>query len=270
MKGQDVDRSPFTFWYHFLLEKLPGDKHADATLAFHRKFRTDLVKVMSDYPYPKPSGNWYEVKEHNNPFPQQIRALELIRGGLQGKAHFVETIFNPWNQAEKLSSKEEVMRLKQENPQALLDALEVIAKSEASHAKRSIAAGASGVFLAIANAEDGILSKADYQKFSEPFDKMVLEAVKDAPLNIMHLHGNKVWLDLFYDGWPAAVYNYSTHGTGVPIAEVRKNFHGVIMGGLDHEKARQLSESEIRQQWKKRAEGRRQEVYSFARLFGAE
>lgn len=250
LKGQDVDRSPFTLWYHFLLEKFPGEKHAEATLAFHKKFRTDLVKVMSDYPYPKPARNWYELKIDENPFPQQIRALELIRTGLDGKAHFVETIFNPWNQAEKLSSKEEVMRLKQEKPQVLLDALEVIAKSEANHAKRAIASGASGIFLAIANAEDGILSKADYKKFSEPFDKMVLNAVKDAPLNTLHIHGNKVWLDLFYKGWPASVYNYSTHGTGVPIAEVRKRFRGVIMGGLDHEKARQLSESEIRDQWK--------------------
>jgi uroporphyrinogen decarboxylase len=249
LKGQDTDRQAFTFWYHFGLEKFPGEKHADATLAFHRKFRTDVVKVMSDYPYPRGAGKWYELKEEANPFPQQIRALEMIRTGLDGKAHFVETIFNPWNQVEKLSSKEDVMKLKAEKPQALLDALEVIAKSEANHAKRSIAAGASGVFLAIANAEDGILSKADYRKFSEPFDKIVLEAVKDAPLNIMHLHGNKVWLDLFYKGWSAAVFNYAAHGTGVPISEVRKHFGGVIMGGLDHEKVRQLSEAEIRDQW---------------------
>ena len=56
LAGQDVDRPPFTFYYHFGLENLPGDHHAKATLDFHRKFRTDLVKVMSDFPYPKPEG----------------------------------------------------------------------------------------------------------------------------------------------------------------------------------------------------------------------
>lgn len=249
LKGADVDRQPFTFWYHFGLEKLPGEKQAEATLAFHWKFRTDLVKVMSDYPYPKGSGKWYELKVEDNPYPRQIRALEVIRAGLAGQARYVETIFNPWNVAEKLSSKEEVAQLKQENPQALLDALDVIARSEANHAKRAVAMGASGVFLAIANAEDPILSKADYRKFSEPFDRMVLDAVKDAPLNTLHLHGNKVYLDLFYQGWPAPIYNYSTHGTGVPIAEVRKHSSGAIMGGLDHDKLRQLSEAEIREQW---------------------
>ena len=144
LKGQDVDRPPFSFWYHFGLHNFPGERHARATLDFHRRFRTDLVKVMSDFPYPRPEGNWHELKVETNPFPEQIRALEIIREGLGVEAYFVETVFNPWNVAEHLSSPEEVLRLKAENPQALLDALEVIAKSESNHAKRAVAAGAAG------------------------------------------------------------------------------------------------------------------------------
>lgn len=250
LKGEDPDRQPFSFWYHFGLEKLPGDRHAAATLAFHRKFRTDLVKVMSDFPYPKSSGAWYELKEEKDPFPEQIRALELIRDGLAGKAHFIETLFNPWNVAEKLSSPAEVRRLMRERPQALLDALTAIATSEANHARRAIATGASGVFVAIANAQEGLLSREDYAKFSEPFDKMVFEAVADAPLNTMHLHDEKVYLDLFYEGWPATVFHYSTHGTGVSVAEARRNFSGVILGGLDHVNLLSLSAAQIESQWK--------------------
>lgn len=253
LAGRDVDRTPFTFWYHFGLEKEPGERHAEATLDFHRKFSTDLVKVMSDYPYPKPAGAWYELAEERNPFPEQIRALERIRDGLGGRAHFIETIFNPWNVAEKLSSREAVQQLKQERPQALLDALEVIARSEANHARRALEAGASGIFLAIANADAAVLSREDYRKFSEPFDKMVLEAARQAPLNTLHLHGTQVYLDLFYTGWPAAVFHYDAHGTGVPIGEVRKRFAGTIMGGLDHNRIRSLSEPEIREQWQSAA-----------------
>lgn len=160
LKGQDTDRQPFSFWYHFGLEKFPGDRHAEATLKFHRAFRTDLVKVMSDFPYPKPAGPWFELKEEKNPFPEQVRALELIRDGLKGSAHFIETVFNPWNVAEKLSSPEQVLRLKQEKPQALLDALEVIARSEASHARRAIQTGASGVIL-------GGLDETSFRTLSE-------------------------------------------------------------------------------------------------------
>jgi uroporphyrinogen decarboxylase len=249
LKGEDVDRNPFTFWHHFGLEKMPGEQHAEATLAFHRKFRTDLVKVMSDYPFPKPEGKWYETKVVNDPFPQQLRALELIQEGLRGKAYFVETLFNPWNVAEKMSSPAEVLRLKAENPKALQAALEAIAESEASHARKAVKAGASGIFLAIANAQDGLMTQEDYAKFSEPFDKLVLDAVNGSPLNILHLHGDKVYLDRFTKGWPAAAINYSNFGTGRSVADMRAKYDGVLMSGLDERNFRQLSEADLKKQW---------------------
>jgi uroporphyrinogen decarboxylase len=92
LNGQDVDRPPFSLWHHFGLTT--AEAHAERTLAFHKDYRTDFVKVMSDFPYPKPDGKWYELKPLANPFPDQIRALEKIRDGLNGDAYFVETIFN--------------------------------------------------------------------------------------------------------------------------------------------------------------------------------
>jgi len=249
LKGQDVDRTPFTYWHHFGLEKQPGERLAEATLAFHRQFHTDLVKVMSDYPFPKPGGKWYDLTVVNSPFPEQLRALELIRGGLRGQAYFVETIFNPWNVAEKMSSPAEVLRLKQENPKALEVALEVIAESEASHARKAVAAGAAGIFLAIANAQDGIMTRADYARFSEPFDRLILDAVSGAPLNILHLHGDKVYLDRFVTGWPANAINYSNFGTGRTVAAMRAQYGGVLMSGLDEKNFRRLSEADLRTQW---------------------
>ncbi|MDP8979338.1 MAG: hypothetical protein M3O35_01965 [Acidobacteriota bacterium] len=249
LRGEDLDRAPFSLWHHFLDEAKPPEQHAKSTLAFHDKFHTDLVKVMSDYPYPKPKGAWYEVKAENNPFPKQIRALGLIRDGLGGKAYFVETIFNPWNVAEKLSSKEAVLALMHTQPQKLLDALETIARAEASHAKRAVDEGAAGVFLAIANAQTGILTQDEYARFSEPFDKMVLQGALGAPMNLLHLHGDKVYLDRFYEKWPVAGINYSMHGTGVPIAAVRAKYSDVILGGLDEVKYRQLPEAELKHEY---------------------
>ena len=124
LAGRDVDRPPISLWHHFGLEKDGPARHAQATLAFHRDYRTDLVKVMSDFPFPKPAGVWHEVRVTDDPFPLQTQALTAIRDGLQRSAHFVETIFNPWNVAEKLSSPAEVQRLRREQPQQLLDALD--------------------------------------------------------------------------------------------------------------------------------------------------
>jgi len=249
LKGGEVDRPPFTFWHHFGLQDQPASHHARATLEFHRKFRTDLVKVMSDFPYPKPVGKWYELKALSDPFPEQIRALEIIREGLGGTAYFVETIFNPWNVAEKLSSPEEVKRLMAEQPQTLLDVLDTVTRSEIEHVKRAVAAGASGIFLAIANAGNGILSQEEYARFSEPFDKRILAAASNLPLNALHIHGDKVYLDRFYQSWPASVLNYSSYGTGTGISVVRDRYAGVIMGGLDEINFRKLSEAELKSQW---------------------
>ncbi len=248
LSGQDVDRPPYTFYHHFGLQHFPGEHHAEATLEFHRKFETDLVKVMSDFPFPKPQGEWFELELLENPYPEQIRALEMIRDGLQGETYFIETVFNPWNVAEKLCSPQEILRLKGENPQRLLDALELIAKSQANHAKLAVETGASGIFLAVANAEEGLLSKQDYTHFSEPFDKMVLSAVAGAPLNTLHLHGDQVYLELFFAGWTASVLQYSVHGTGVPFREVRPRYEGILMGGIDERSFRNLSRSELESQ----------------------
>jgi uroporphyrinogen decarboxylase len=243
LSGQDVDRTPFTYWYHFLDETAPAEQHAKSTLSFHRRFRTDLVKVMSDYAYPKPKAEWFELRVEENPFPAQIRSLELIRDGLGGQAHFVETIFNPYNVAEKLSSKEAVARLRADKPQKLLDALEVIAKSEANHARKAVAAGASGIFIAIANSSD-----PGYAKFSEPFDKMVLEAVKTAPLNVLHIHGDKIDLPRFQQGWPASAINYSPRATKIPVSRLRSNYSGVILAGIDEVDYRKLPVDELKKQ----------------------
>jgi uroporphyrinogen-III decarboxylase len=247
LKGSDVDRPPFTFWHHFGLKS--AEAHAERTLAFHKQYRTDIVKVMSDFPYPKPQGKWYELKSLENPFPDQIRALELIRNGLNGDAYFIETIFNPFNVAEKLSSKEEVRKLMQENPKALLAALDVITQSEVNHAKRAIALGARGILLAVANANSKELSTADYTRFNALFDKRILEAVSGAPLNFLHLHVEREYLDQFRS-FPAAVLNYSQHVTGIPIAEVRAKFpQQVIAGGIDEVNYEKLTAKEIRAQW---------------------
>jgi uroporphyrinogen decarboxylase len=245
-KGGDVDRPPFSFWHHFGLET--PEAHAKATLDFHREYHTDLVKVMSDFAYPKPQGKWYELKVEANPFPQQLKALELIKDGLGGDAYYIETIFNPWNVAEKLSSKDELNRLKNEKPQALLDALDVITKSEILHAKLALAGGASGVLLSVANAKKDELSTADYQKFSAPFDKRILEAISNAKLNILHLHVEPEYLDFFH-GWPSAAINYSAHVSQIPVAEVRRQYPQVIMGGLDEVNFRKLDENTLRTQW---------------------
>jgi hypothetical protein len=77
----------------------------------------------------------------------------------------------------------------------------------------------------------------------------VLDAVKDEPLNILHLHGDHVYLNYFTRPWPARVINYSVHGTGVPFLELRKTYKGTLAGGLDEKNFRSLDEPELKTEW---------------------
>jgi uroporphyrinogen-III decarboxylase len=172
----------------------------------------------------------------------------LINTGLNGDAYILETAFNPWQVAVKLSSKEEVIRLQQENPQRLLDALDVITQSHINHARRAFAAGASGILFSIANANRAELSPAEYARFSAPFDKRFLEATSSAKLNFLHLHWENEYVDQFV-GFQAPVVNWSIQTSGVQVSTVRSKFTQVIATGIDEVKYKDLSPAQIREQW---------------------
>jgi uroporphyrinogen decarboxylase len=248
LRGSAPDRVPFTLWHHFHLPT--PEQHAARTLDFHRLCRTDIVKVMSDFPYPRPAGSWWELRVDRNPFPAQIRALEMIAQGLDGKHYFLETVFNPMNVAEKLSSKEELSRMIRQRPQTLLDALEVITQSSIHHARRALESGAAGIFLAVPNAHAGALSRQEYEQFSAPFDRRILDAVKGARLNVLHLHVEPSYLDLFR-AWPAQVISYSPRVSIITLAQMRRRFPSlVLMGGLDETRWAQWNAAQLRQQWR--------------------
>ena len=97
IQGKKVDRVPFSVWYHFGLQYLPGEAIAEAELAFYQKFDLDFIKVMNDYPYPLPEGfeeisnpeDWLKLKPlkpNEGGFSEQSRALKIIGKELKGEA----------------------------------------------------------------------------------------------------------------------------------------------------------------------------------------
>jgi uroporphyrinogen decarboxylase len=256
LRGDRVDRLPFTFWHHFGLEKQPGEKHAEATLAFYRKYDLDLIKIMSDFPYPLPNGvekleaaeDWQKLEVLKSPFPEQIKALKLIHKDVKGQAPFVETIFQSWTVAEKLSSKSTVRKLREQDPGLLKKVLRTISESQANHARLALESGAAGIFLALAAADDAVMDRQEYLKHLRESDLIILDAVKDKGyLNILHLHGNKVHLDSVAN-YPVQVINYSVYGTKTDLSLAKRQFSGTLMGGLDESRIADLSEEELKSQ----------------------
>jgi uroporphyrinogen decarboxylase len=266
LKGQDLDRPPFTFYHHYKrpTPQLEAQDHLD----FHRTYNTDIVKVMNDFDYPpSTTGKWYELRPLNSPFPDQLTTLKLVRDGLKGDAYFVDTIYGPYMTAmilftaqpqfAKLPKTEEMSDkiisslhdFQKQNPDGWHTALEAITQSTLNHIQQAKDIGASGALVSVFNAESKFGSVADYQRYTRPYDRRVFDALADTRLTVLHLHYlERPYLDQFTD-LKAPVVQYSVKASGIPISEMRKHFSQPILGGVDEIDFDKLTTPEMRKQW---------------------
>jgi len=266
LRGQDLDRPPFTFYHHY--KRPTAQLEAQDHLEFHRVYNTDIVKVMNDFDYPpSKTGKWYELGPFDSPFPDQLSTLKLVRDGLNGDAYFVDTIYGPYMTAmilfqsqpqfAGLGKSEEVQDeqikslhdFQKQNPDAWYGALEAITQSTIHHIRQSKDIGASGALVSIFNAESKFGSVADYERYTRPYDKRVFDALADTKLTVLHLHYlERPYLDQFKD-FNAPVLQYSVRTSGIPISEVRKHYSQTIAGGVDEINFEKLTAAEMRKQW---------------------
>src|SRR5262249_8198966 len=190
LRGEDVDRPPFSFWYHFGLQHLPGAAHAQAEVQFYRAHDLDFLKVMSDYPYPLPDGleavdaedEWKRVEPVDGSDPawdEQLAALSAIHSAIGKESLFIETIFSPWTTARRLASSGGLAAGRSRFPETLLAAMANIATSLANYAREAVGRGAAGIFLSLGAATDSTMSPEEYAVWCRPFDLQILDAVRD-------------------------------------------------------------------------------------------
>ncbi|HYP28921.1 MAG TPA: uroporphyrinogen decarboxylase family protein [Blastocatellia bacterium] len=258
LAGGEVDRLPFSFWYHFGLQHMPGRNHADAEIDFYRAYDLDFLKVMNDYPYPLPRGiesienrdDWKRlepVEAGDNCWSEQLTALSLINDAVGKEALFIETIFSPWTTARKLARTGALAEAREEFPDLLLAAMEAIATSLASYAREAIKRGAAGIFLSLGAASHDQMTVDEYTTWGRPFDLKILEAVRDAPFNVLHIHGNRIHFDSLLD-YPVSALNWSHFQTPPSLREGREISGKTVMGGINEATAYYLSAPEIRKQ----------------------
>ena len=264
--AQDVDRPPFTFYRHY--NRPSPQLEADDHLNFHRTYKTDIVKVMNDFDYPKSTTDkWYELKPLDSPYPEQLNTLQLIRDGLNGDAYFIDTLYGPYMTAmilfrsqpqfaklQQFEAENEIMGalhdFQKQHPDEWHTALEAITQSTINHIHRSKAIGASGALVSVFNAHSSYGPVADYQLYSRPYDKRVSDALADTKLTFLHLHNlDQTYLDQFKD-FNLPVIQYSVKTSGIPISEVRKLYSQTIAGGVDEINFQNLTTEQIREQWK--------------------
>lgn len=178
---------------------------------------------------------------------EQLRLVQLIRAGI-GDAHFVQTVFSPLSvlaflvarprtagiEAAVQAQHDGVRAFIQANPQGAHAALKNIADTLASYAGASVDAGASGIFFAIVKlARQGVLTRAEYAEFGEPYDLRVLRGVQGAPFNLLHICGPQVYFDIAAN-YPVHAVNWASIGQENPgLGEAARRTKQALIGGVD-------------------------------------
>lgn len=258
LKGEEVDRPPFSFWYHFGLQHMPASKHAEAEIDFYRAYDLDFLKVMSDYPYPLPDGleeirtedDWKRIEPISGAdrcWSEQLTALSIINEAIGKEALFIETIFSPWITARRLARSGGLTVARREYPETLLVAMEAIATSLADYSKEAVSRGASGIFLSLGAATEDVMTAEEYEVWGRPFDLKILEAVHEAAFNVLHIHGKRIHFDSVMD-YPASALNWSHFATEPSLKEGKARSGKTVLGGIDEAVASHVSAPEISEQ----------------------
>jgi uroporphyrinogen decarboxylase len=244
LAGRPVDRAPFTVWYHFGTQHAPAERTAQVHLEFFDHYDLDLLKLMNDYDYPMPRGLEVVATAADlarlepldpllTPMGTQLAVVDQVARALDGRALFLDTVFNAWNTLKRNLVREAMPALMAEEPKALEAALAVVNDNLIRYAQASLARGAAGIFFSVpATAES--LTLEQYERFMRPFDLAFLEAIRGrGECHVLHAHGERLYFDRLVD-YPAHVLSWADLNGGPSIAEARRRTRFTLMAGLDH------------------------------------
>ena len=244
LAGEAVDRPPISFWYHFGVQHGSGEDFAGIVLNYFRHYDLDFLKVMNDYFYPLPDGlDAIRTAEDlqrlvlfdpaATGWREQFKALDILHAALRDEAHFIDTVFDPWQSLNRALAAENLSHLMRGAPDALLAALEVVTDNLIAYCRSSLERGSSGIFLSIPAGSE-ILSRDDFLTFVKPFAARILKAIQGlGPMTTLHVHGNDLFFDDVID-LPAPIFNWWDRGPqGPSLKAVLDRIPGCVMGGID-------------------------------------
>ncbi len=256
--GKPVDRIPVSFWWHYPEIDDRPDLLAEAIVRDHRAYDLDFVKMMPSGMFgvedwgcrvgdPDPelgfkrllSGPIRVLEDWRKVTPRppdqgargrELRCLELVRKALPD-AVILQTVFGPLTNAAKLAGKSLLLEHLRESEPSVLAALEAITRTEEAYVTACLERGATGIFLATQFAGDNLLTAAEHQRWCAPFESRLLALLRGrSEFSLLHLHGQAIFFDRFAQ-YPIPALSWED--TSLSMAEGRRRFPGVVVGGLD-------------------------------------
>ncbi len=262
LRGGPVDRVPVSAWWHDFSREWSPEGLAAATLEAYRKYDWDFIKVNPRATYyaedwgarfrpagerqpellepavksPEDLSRIRPLDPAQGAYGEQLAALAIVVRDVAGQAPVIQTVFSPLAAMSRISgSTRYVQRLMAEHPEPLLEALDAVAGTLAAYARACLDVGAAGVFFATVEWGSAAAIPADgYERFARPFDLRVLEAVRHAPFNVLHVCRDNNRLLRLLD-YPVAAFHWDVTGVGNPsFADVAARTDRALMGGVSH------------------------------------
>src|SRR5947199_7081424 len=126
----------------------------------------------------------------------QVDSIRLVARELGPDVPVIQTVFSPITVGGYLVGKAQsrVVRGRRKHPEVVGPALEKIAGGLVDFSRRSIAAGAAGIFYAVSGyAGRGVMKEEVYRDLLLPHDQAVLGALPSgAWFNVLHLCGSNL------------------------------------------------------------------------------
>ena len=258
--GKDVDRVPYSIWYHLSAVDQDPVSLAEETVALSKKYDYDFVKMMpfglygvqdlgakidifaqqgkpplvarpgiqsiSDYLALQP------IPAIQGTYGKQLEFSELLHKQLPSGTPYIQTIFSPLTTLHKLAGNRVLEDLKT-NPEAVEHALEVITEITIDFVQENIKRGVSGFFFATQDARKPLISPENFAKFGIKYDLEVLNSyVKKTWFNVAHLHGLDVYFDEVLANYPVNVLNWHDRNTPPTLAEARQKTNKAFLAGI--------------------------------------
>ncbi len=257
-----TDRPPVGAWGHTYREEWSPEELAGITVERARRFGWDYVKFQprassfaeafgSVY---HPSGHrlrgpilirpavpnleaWSSVAVANRKaLDDQVDSIRLVARELGPDVPVIQTVFSPVTVGGYLVGKSQsrVVRELRKHPDMVGPALERIAEALVDFTRRSVRAGAAGIFYAISGyAGRKVMPEDVYRDLVLPYDQGVLNALPaKAWFNAVHLCGSNLNFGLAVD-LPGQAVSWSIHNQGNPsLSEGQKIAGRAVMGGL--------------------------------------
>lgn len=239
LAGQDVDRIPASFWFHFPEERARGDAAVAAHLDVLERTGVDFLKIMNEHPYEANAtvdapSDWRRMRPtplSAGCFQRQLDEIKRIVDVVGGECLTVTTIRNPLQAYNRDTACRLVSEHLKLDPESVAVGLAAIAESLARFAEACVEAGADGVYFS-AKGGDGRFTDEEFEAYVKPHDLTILDAMAGcADFNILHLCKDRIRFHL-YTEYPSHAINWAVTKHQLSIADARTLFNRTVIGGM--------------------------------------